>query len=242
MAEEMRFHLEQRAADWVDFQRATDGYGGVAAYTAANASLSEPGQPAEMACAGRSTVNLFSLLGTSPQLGRGFRPEEDTPGRDRVVILSQRTWINRFGGKPDVIGRTIRIDGEPHEIIGVMPASFNDWRHLGVVDLFRPLALSPEQSADRQRTMLRLIGRRSPARSPADAAGYVANFGARLAADFPEVHAGSTWRAGPLDDTVLDKSGRSMLPMILGLSGFVLLIACSNLAHLLLARTIARAR
>src|SRR5687767_1034908 len=83
-------------ADFFDLQRAAqEGYGEVAAYGAGDASLSEPGHAAEMASAARSTANLLSLLGVQPQLGRDFRNGEDTPGRDRVVILSQRTWRNR---------------------------------------------------------------------------------------------------------------------------------------------------
>jgi predicted permease len=229
-------------ADFLDLQHAKHGYAAVAAYAPGDASLSEPGRPAEMASAVRATANFFSLLGTQPQLGRDFRSGEDTPGRDHVVILSQRTWQNRFAGNPDIIGRTIRIDGEPHEVIGVMPATFNDWRHLGWVDLFRPLAFNPEQSADRKSTVVRVIARRSSARAPAETENFIANFGARLAADFPEANAASTWRTVALNKTVIDQNGPSILMMLIGLSGFVLLIACSNLANLLLARTMARAR
>lgn len=229
-------------ADFLDLQHAKHGYADVAAYAPGDASLSEPGRPAEMASTVRTTANFFSLLGTPPQLGRDFRSGEDTPGRDHVVILSQRTWQNRFAGNPDIIGRSIRIDGQPHEVIGVMPASFNDWRHLGWVDLFRPLAFNPEQSADRKSTVVRVIARRSSARAPAETENFIANFGARLAADFPEANAASTWRTVALNKTVVDQNGPSILMMLIGLSGFVLLIACSNLANLLLARTMARAR
>ena len=213
-----------------------------AAYTLGDTSLSEPGQPAEMVRALRITSNLFSVLRVQPQLGRDFLPREDLAGNDRVVIISQRCWQNRFGGRFDVIGRTLRVDGEPHEIVGVLPAWFNDWRHLGPYDFFRPLALDQQKSADRRSTNLRLIGRRSTNLSRAESSGFIANFGARLAADFPEVNAGSTWRAIQLNETVMSKSGRAMVGMLIGLSAFVLLIACSNLANLLLARTMARAR
>lgn len=229
-------------ADFLELQRAKDGYGDVAAYSVGDATLSEPGQPAEMARAARSTANLFALLGIPPQLGRDFQTGEDTPGRDRVVILSQRTWRNRFELDPRVIGRTIRIDGEPHEVIGVMPERFNDWRYLGDVDFFRPLALSLEQSADRTATNIRVLGRRSPARSHVESAGFIANFGKRLAAEFPEANAESTWRSESLQDAAAGRNGPVILAMLVGLSLFVLLIACSNLANLLLARTMARAR
>ncbi len=229
-------------ADFLDFQRAVRGQTAVAAYTVANASLSEPGHPAEYTSAARGSANLFSLLGIRPQLGREFRPDEETPGRDRVVILSQRAWNNRFGGQPDVIGRTIRIDGEPHKVIGVMPETFNEWRHLGSVDIFRPLAFSPEQAADRTSTYLRILIRRAPGQSPAELSTFVANFGVQLAADFPVVNAESSWRADPLPSRLVPPAAPAMISMMVGLSGLVLLIACSNLANLLLARTMARAR
>ena len=229
-------------ADFLDFQRASHGLGEVAAYTPANASLSEPGNPAEIAYAARSTANLFTLLGIPPQLGRSFRPEEETPGRDRVVILSQRVWLKRYGGEPDIVGRTIRIDGEPHQVVGVMPETFNEWRHLGMIDFFRPLAFTPESAADRRGSLLRVVIRRSPARSFPEVAGFVTHFGARLAKDFPEANAESSWRAVPLPDTIAGRSARPMFNMMFALSALVLLIACSNLANLLLARTMARAR
>ncbi|MBI3885245.1 MAG: ABC transporter permease [Opitutae bacterium] len=229
-------------ADLLAFQRAMPGHGEVSAYAIASASLAEPGHPAEFTVAARCSANLFSLLGLRPQLGREFRPEEDTPGRGRVVLLSQRAWINRFGGKPDIIGRSVRIDGEPHEVIGVLPETFNDWRHLGTVDIFRPLAFTPEQAADRTGTYLRILVRRATGQSPAELASFVANFGARLAAGYPAVNAESSWRADSLRDRILPTAAPAMIGMMVALSGLVLLIACSNLANLLLARTMARAR
>jgi predicted permease len=123
-----------------------------------------------------------------------------------------------------------------------MPPLMNDWRHFGPYDFFRPLALDQQKSADRRTTYLRLIGRRSDAISATEAHAFIANFGNRLAADFPEVNAGSTWRVVRLNGTVMSQSARAMIAMLIGLSGFVLLIGCSNLANLLLARTMARAR
>ncbi len=229
-------------ADYLDFRRAAPDLGAVAAYLPANASLSDPGNPAEMAYAARVGANLFDLLGLAPQHGRSFRPEEESPGLDRVVILSQRVWQRRYGGDPSVVGRTIRVDGEPHQVVGVMPAAFNEWRHLGMIDFFRPLALAPGQAEDRRNPQLRVLIRPAEERSSAEVAGLVAEFGARLAQEFPETNAGSSWRAAPLPDTITGKSARPMFNMMLALSLLVLLIACSNLANLLLARTMARAR
>jgi predicted permease len=230
------------AADFLELRAARQDYGEVVAYTAAGASLSEPGYPAEMAYAARATPDLLTLLGVQAQLGRNFRPHEDTPGRDRVVILSHRMWRNRFDRSPDVIGRTIRVDGEPHEIIGVLPESFNDWRYLGGVDFFRPLALTAEQARDRHATDLRVVGRRANTLTAAESAAFASALGARLAREFPEANAGSRWRTVLLQKDAAGGSGLVVLPMLIALSAAVLMIACSNLANLLLARTMARAR
>jgi putative ABC transport system permease protein len=230
------------AAEFLEFRRASAGLGEVAAYTPANVSLSDPGNTAEMLYAARATASFFAVFGIPPQLGRAFLPEEERPGRDRVVVLSQRVWLKRYGGAPDIIGRMIRIDGEPHEVVGVMPATFNEWRHLGMIDFFRPLALTPEQAADRRGLIYRVVIRRAPAHSFAEVAGFVGDFGARLAKEFPAADAESTWRSVPLESTIAGKSARPMFNMMFALSALVLLIACSNLANLLLARTLARAR
>jgi putative ABC transport system permease protein len=227
------------AADFLELKRNEKAYGELGGYTAASASLSDPGLPADIAYGARCTANLFPLLGVTPVLGRAFRPDEDITGRDRAVILSHRVWQNRYGGRTDIIGRTIRVDGEPHEVIGVLPQSFNDWRFLGVIDFFRPLALI---ASDRQDFSLRVIGRRSDAVSFAEAAGFVSGFGDRMAREYPEANAAATWHLMPLQRSVAGTGAHTVVPMVIGLSAFVLLIACSNLANLLLARTLARAR
>ena len=217
-------------------------YGEIGAYALGDTSLSEPGQPAEVVRALRITANLLSVLGVQPQLGRNFLPREDVAGNDHVVILSQRCWQRRFGSAHDIIGRMIRIDGQPHEVVGVLPGWFNEWRHLGSFDFFRPLALDQQKSSDRRTTFLRLLGRPHDGLSEADATGFLANFGARLAKDFPEVNAGAVWHPVALNGTAFPKNALALLALLIGLSAFVLLIACSNLANLLLARTMARAR
>jgi predicted permease len=230
------------AADFLDLVHTAEGSLDVAAYAPANASLSEPGRPAEMAEAARASANLLSLLGVVPQLGRDFQPGDDLPGRDRVVILSQRVWQRRFQASYDVIGRTVRVDGEPHQIIGVLPQSFNDWRHLGWVDFFRPLGLDAREAGDRASTSLRIVTKRAPGKTRADLDALLARVSARLLSQYPDLHTGATWRAVPLDRSVQGTDAGPLLGMLIGLSGFVLLIACSNLANFLLARTMARAR
>src|SRR5437899_1649045 len=148
-------------ADYLDLKSQMSGYGEIATYAASDMSLSEAGKPAEMASGLRVSANLFATLGTLPEKGRSFRPDEDSLGNHRVLVISHRYWQNRFGGDAQIVGRKVRVDGEPYEIVGVLPASFSDWRHLSSVDVFRPLGLTEKEIRDRHPTRLRLIGRRS---------------------------------------------------------------------------------
>src|SRR5690606_12121030 len=182
------------------------------------------------------------LLESQPQLGRAFRPEEEIHGNHRVLLISDRYWRNRFGADAGIIGHTIRVNGEPHEIVGVVSPSFTDWRHRGWVDLFRPLGLTDEEKVNRLDPFLHLIGRRASHLSLADAEEFVTGFGRRLAIDHPAANAESTWHITPLNELLLGGTGGVVMAMLIGLSCFVLLIACSNLANYFLARTIARAR
>jgi putative ABC transport system permease protein len=229
-------------ADYLTVQSQLSGYGDVAAYGVAELSLSSPGRPPEMISSVRTSPNLFNVLGVQPQLGRNFRPNEAFQGNHRVLLISHRFWVDRFGGDTHVIGRTLRIDGETNEIIGVLPEALNDWRHLGAIDFYRPLGLTDKEIADRTSTWVRLVGRPSHTLTPAQADGFIAGLGRRLAADFPAVNGGATWQVVSLVKLVGGQNGPTILTMLIGLSGFVLLIACSNLANFLLARTVARAR
>src|SRR3982751_2869445 len=145
------------AADYFDLRREMQTYGDIGAYALGDTSLSEPGQPAEIVPPLRISATLLSVLGVQPQLGRNILPREDVAGTDHVVILSQRCWQQRFGSARDIIGRMIRLDGQPYEVVGVLPGWFNDWRHLGAFDFFRPLALDQQKSLDRRTTYLRLL-------------------------------------------------------------------------------------
>jgi len=229
-------------ADYLDLKPQASGYGEIAAYAFSETNVSEPGHPAEMASGLRISDNLLATLQIQPAQGRGFRPDEARVGNDHVVMISHRYWQNRFGSDAGIIGRTVRVDGEMHEIVGVLPDMMNDWRHLGSFDVFRPLALTDKEATDRSTTMLRLVGRRSRELTRAQADAFIAGFGGRLARDFPAVNAASTWRTLPLNVAVAPDYGPGIFTMLIGLSGLVLLIACSNLANLLLARTMARAR
>lgn len=228
------------AADVVALREAEAAYGEFAAYRIRPASLADSGAPAELASSALATANFFPLLGVQLELGRAFRPGEDTPGRDKVVILSQRVWRNRYGARPDILGQTVRIDGEPHEVIGILPASFNDWRHLGNIDFFRPLALTPAQAADRRDQSFRVIGLRAPTTDAPRAAAFLAELSARQARAFPAENGGTSWWS---EDLIIASYGSpATLALLVALSGFVLVLACANLANLYLVRTMTRTR
>ncbi len=229
-------------ADYLDLKAERTGYGEIAAWGLLDLSLSEPGRAAETPFGLRVSANLFSTLGGEVQLGRSFRPDDEIRGNHRVLVLGHRYWQARFGGDVHVVGRTVKVDGEPHEVVGVLPQDFSDWRHLGGVDVFRPLALDQSEIPDRNSAWVRLVGRRSSTLDPSQAAGFIAAFGRRLVAEHPAAHAGTSWRTVPILETMTPPNAPPVIAMLVALSGFVLLIACSNLANLLLARTMARAR
>ena len=224
-------------ADYLDLLRDVEGYGAIAATGLADSSVAEPGRPAEMVPGLRVSTNLFAVLGAGPAIGRDFGDEDGVAGRHRVLLLSHRYWQKRFQGG-DVLGKVMRVNGEPHEIVGVLPETLNDWRHLGPFDLFRPLALTDAEARDRATASLRIIGRRSAPEGDR----RIEAFGDTVAARSPEVNAGSSWRTERFQDTLIPENAPGVLAMLIALSAVVLLIACSNLANLLLARTMGRAR
>jgi putative ABC transport system permease protein len=185
----------------------------------------------------KGTTDFFSVLGTPPLLGRVFLPEEATPGRTAVVVLSHRLWQSRFAGDRAVLGRTLRLDGETVTIVGVMPPQFNDptmwWAR---VDLWRPMALEPGPGADR------LWGGPGLARLKPGVSLAVAQAQlSALAAHVPDTGATRGVRIEPLQQTRgIQGAEASVAWLTMGLAVFVLLIACINLAAVQLSRLAGR--
>jgi len=199
-------------------------------------AVAEPGRPAERLSGVMATADMFATFGVQPAIGRAFTAEENQPGRDQVVILADSMWQQRYGGDPSVIGRIIRIDGEPFTIIGVMPASY-DYRFLwGNCSFWRPLTYSAEQQKSRTYRIFSLIGRLNPGATPGQVAAELAPLAVAQEKDFPQDYAGLRYRAALLHEALMDDTSRKISWMLLSLSGFVLLIACANLANLQLAR------
>jgi predicted permease len=229
-------------ADYLDLKRAEGPFGMFAGYSGQDVSLAEPGRPAEFQDARKVSADYFNVLGVRPEIGRAFVSDDDIYGRHRVVVLSHALWENRFDSRKDVIGRMIRMDGEQHEIVGVLPAWASDDRVNGQTALFRPLAFTAKERDTRTSFWVEVIGRRSAALTEAQGNEFVAAFGSRVTAAFPTEDERGTWQCERPLGALGNSAGRAIMAMLLGLSGCVVLIACSNLANLLLARAIGRSQ
>lgn len=205
-------------------------------------TLSGSDRPAEMLNALRVSANFFGVLRVKPELGRDFRPDEEEAGRNHVILLSHSCWVSRFGADPRVIGRVLRIDGEPTEIIGVVPESAASPFLFGTMQVFRPLGLNEDERTQRMNNSIQVLGRYKAGITAEQAAPRFAAIGQRLAADFPKENGDSGLRVMSLESARLGDVGKHITSMLMSLSTFVLLIACANLANLLLARAMARSR
>ena len=205
-------------------------------------TISEPGQPAERLQATLVSDDFFQTFGVAPLIGRAFSAEEYQPGRNQVILLSHGFWQLRFGGVHDVIGRTMRLDGQTATIIGVMPPSFDYHMLWGRTAFWRPLNFTKEQMEWRDYRMFSLIGRLPETTNPAQVSAELAPVAAQQEKIFPESYSGIRYRAVPLHETLMDSLGRRISWLLLGLAAFVLLIACANLANLQLARATSNLR
>jgi predicted permease len=230
-----------RPAHYLEIARATGDFADIACSRPWSFTLAEPGRPAEVINSLRASAGYFRVLGLKMDLGREFLPDEDKPGHNQVVILGHDFWQARFNGDPGVIGRTLRIDGQSTEIIGVAPALANDPRTLSGAEIYRPLALTAEEVADHVDHAYDIIGRFRPGVTTAQVNTRLTAVAAGLAVFDPKEYEGRILRTVSLNPG-LQGTGRQIIFMLVGLSGFVLLIACANLANLLLARAVARTR
>jgi predicted permease len=213
-----------------------------AVMTGGDVTLTDRGQPERLKGV-RATADYFRLFGVAPLVGRTFARSEDQPGRDKVVVLSHGLWTRRFGGSRNIIGQRLTLNGEPCEIIGVMPASFREV-FARQTEVWTPLAFTPDQFAEDRRTneFLTMIGRLRAGVTLEQASRDISTFAAQLKRDHrdsypPEwtIHARALAEQGR-------KDLRPALLVLLGAVGTVLLIACANLANLLLARATGRTR
>ena len=229
-------HISVSGWNFLDYREQNQVFERMAGWHDWGFSLTGHGDP-ERVDSPLVSPDLFAILGIDPLLGRTFLPEESELGKDRVVLLSYAFWQRRFGGDPAVVGQTITLNSEPVTIVGVMPESFrfpdSD------AEMWRPLVLQPGPVHPRVYHYLGVLARLKPSVSLETAQAEMNTIGARLEEQYPE--ANSDWR--PLlvpfqEEEVGDV--RPALLLLLGATGFVLLIACANVANLLLTRASAR--
>lgn len=215
--------------DWKQQSRSFESMGARQPFTAAFTNAERP----ERLAGEKVTSEYFSTLGVTPILGRTFTKEEDQPGGPALIVLSQGLWQRRFGGDPNLVGQTIQINNQPTTVIGVMP---NDYRPN--LEFWAPIRLV-YQNADRNFHNLQVVGRLAKGVTLEQARAELTTIAAGLARQYPDSNSG--WGAGAyrLQDMIVFNI-RPALRMLLATVGLVLLIACANVANLLLARAATR--
>jgi predicted permease len=224
---------------YFDWRAQTKSYESMAAAQAWSAVLAGT-ERSELIPAIRATAGLFEMLGAKPALGRTFAPDEDLPGKDQVVVLSHRLWQTSFGADPGIVGRKVTLNAQPYTVIGVMPNGF-EFPTFWAPDtrFWAPLSLAGQ--ASREGRSLRIFARLKPGVAPADAGSELAGVAAQLAKAYPDDYEGMGTVVQPLRDRTFG-GVRTMLLVLMGSVAFLLLIACSNVANLMLSRSAARIR
>ena len=224
--------------DFLDYRERNDTFEEFAAIIGVPVpfNLTGDGEP-ERLNAAVVTGNYFQALGVRPTLGRVFLPENEKPGRDQVAVLSQGLWQRRFGGDPSIVNKTVTLDGKTFEIIGVMPPEFSFPQ---TAELWVPMNFdySPEMK-QRKGHFLRPIGRLKAGVTIAQAQADTDAVARSLEEQYPESNTGWNLRLVPLRDQIVGNI-RPTLFILFAAVGFVLLIACANVANLLLARAASR--
>ena len=240
-------HLPESANDWggvsaadaEDIRRSATSFESVAQFDDGLANLAGSGGEPERVLQGLVSANFFDVMGVHPERGRAFEPGEDQPGNDHVVILSYKLWQRRFGGDPNIVGGSIRIDDQDYRVAGIMPNRFDFPQ---ATEIWTPLALSPKARANRQGGGYVEAARLKPGIALRQAAAELNNIALRLEKDYPTTNKGRRFDIWPSHDFVVDRYTQQYLGMLLGSVAFVLLIACANVANLQFARATGRLR
>ena len=222
-------------ANFLDWQRQNHVFEAMALYSGANFDLTGTEKP-EAISASPVTTGFFSVLGVEPIHGRIFRPEENNPGQNQEVVLSYKFWQTHYGADPSAVGRTINLDGEPYTIIGVMGPAMNK---PGFAQMWIPKAFTPAEAAVRNNHNFLAVGRLKPGVTVEQAQAEMNTISQHLEQAYPEDDKGWGAVIHPLREETVGNV-RPALLMMLGAVAFVLLIACANVANLLLARTFSR--
>jgi len=235
-------------AQYFDIKTGHHGFEQVAIAIGGNDNLTSHGEPERVGTI-RISSNLLPMLGQSAALGRTFSADEDSPGRPATALLSHGMWERHYGADPRMIGQSVTLNGLPYEVVGIMPPSFSLPREvlptLGgaeQADILLPLPLPADAAQNRDHEDYNIMGKLKPGVSTAQAQAEMDAITARLRHDHPQTYppnGGLTFGILPLLEQVVGDA-RPALFVLLGAVGFVLVIACANVANLLLARAVAR--
>jgi putative ABC transport system permease protein len=223
-----------------DWSRQSASFERMSAYFGANFTLTQAGDPAQIGGA-LVTPGFFETLGVAPALGRTFGAREGAAGGDRVAILSHRIWQRRFGADPAIVGRTVMLNSISHEVLGVMPASF---AHPETAAVWTPLAPSERLGPflqSRTAYWLQVVGRLKPGIDRRAAQSEMDTIASALERQYPDANTGIGVRLVPMHEEIVGDVRQPLL-ILFGTAVLVLLIACANVANLLLARAAARQR
>jgi putative ABC transport system permease protein len=238
--------------DFRDYQQRSRSFAALAAGSGpqiigATGALTGAGGEPERVDVSPVTANFLPLLGVQPLYGRHFTPEDEALNGPRVVILSYRLWQRRYGGDPSIVGRTIRLDGVDQTVVGIMPRDFRLWLPAEAflitdAQIWKPLQYNYANQPPRNFTLFTVFGRLKPGVTFAQAQAEMEGLARQLRAEHPVHEAGDMRiRVVPLQDDVVKHARQAIVSLFVAV-GFVLLIACANVAHLLLARATSRER
>ena len=223
--------------DWKESTKAFDAFG---AYSGALANLSDEGQPPERYSGANVTANTFGVLGARPVIGRDFVPEDDRPGAPSVALIAHKVWVNRYGSNPSVIGRTVRLNDVPTTIIGVLPEGFQFPFNS---EVWMPLhQINNLLDQKRNARPLQTFGHLAPGVTREQAQSEMINISKRLESENPDTNKDIQARVQTFNEQQNGGPIRTIFLSLMGAVAFVLLIACANVANLLLSRATNRAR
>jgi putative ABC transport system permease protein len=225
-------------ANYKDWREQSQVLDRMAAFRAVHFNLADAGAEPERVPGMSVSAEFFPLIGVKPALGRTFLREDEQPGRDHVALLSHGLWRRRYGSDAAIVGRAITVEGESYAVIGVL-SDFPMFRVLNrTVDIYTPLAL-PSAALPRADHSIGVYARLRPGVTVARAQSEMDAISSRLAAAYPKTNTDWTVKVVPLTEYFASRQ-RAMLEFLLAAAGFVLLIACANIASLTLARSVSR--
>ena len=230
-------------ASWEDFEdwrKESRSFSHLIVSLTSNVNVSDDAQPPEQYGGAYVSWNLFDMIGESPQIGRGFQAPDDQAGAAPVVVIGHRVWRNRYASNPNVLGRSIRVNSRVLTVVGVMPPNL---RFPENVDVWIPRVwLPPGSYGGRGAHNFQVMGRLAPGVTVEQARAELAGIGRNLAAAYPATNKDARPNLKSINSDTSDGEIRLIFLSMMGAVGFVLLIACANVANLLLGRAIARAR